>query len=72
MSRHQALKTERAERLIRELEEEGIKIKSKSYRTLAEEAPRAYKDVNEVVETCHGADISRKVAKLKPIGVVKG
>jgi len=72
MSRHQALKTERAENLIRELGGKGIKIQSKSYKTLAEESPRAYKNVDEVVDTCHGADISRKVAKLRPLGVVKG
>ena len=72
MSRHQALKTERGERLISELGRKGIKIRSKSYKTLAEESPRAYKNVDEVVDTCHGADISRKVAKLRPLGVVKG
>ncbi len=72
MSRHEALKKERGERLIDELGGKGIRVRSKSYKTLAEESPRAYKNVDEVVNTCHGADISRKVAKLRPIGVVKG
>ena len=72
MSRHQALKTERAEKLIHELKEKGVGVRARSYKTLAEESPRAYKDVDEVVEACHGADISRKVVRLIPLGVVKG
>jgi tRNA-splicing ligase RtcB len=41
-------------------------------KTLAEEMPAAYKDVSDVVEACHGAGISLKVAKMRPLGVVKG
>jgi tRNA-splicing ligase RtcB len=72
MSRSQALKGTRGEQLARELAAQGIVVQSDSWKTLAEEAPSAYKDVTEVVDVCHHAGISRKVARLKPLGVVKG
>lgn len=72
MSRTQALKGERGSDLARRLEGEGITIQAKEWKTLAEEAPSAYKDVNLVVDVCHRAGISKKVAKMKPLGVVKG
>ncbi|MFZ5924979.1 MAG: RtcB family protein, partial [Bacillota bacterium] len=55
-----------------ELRERGIIAKAASKASLAEETPEAYKDVNEVVRVCHEAGISRKVARMKPIGVIKG
>jgi tRNA-splicing ligase RtcB len=54
------------------LEAKGIKIRTASMSSLAEEASEAYKDVAQVVEVAHQAGISRKVAKFRPIGVIKG
>ena len=72
MSRHAALKQWRGEALKKELETKNIFIKSASWKGIAEEAPGAYKDIEEVVDVSHKADIGKKVARLKPIGVVKG
>ncbi|MBI4425403.1 MAG: RtcB family protein [Elusimicrobia bacterium] len=72
MSRTQASKRAHGAQLLRELAEQGILVRTDSLRGLAEEAPFAYKDVSEVVEACHGAGISRKVARMRPLGVVKG
>lgn len=71
-SRHQALKVGKGKDLIGELNKQGIIIQAKGYRTIAEEMPYAYKDVAEVVEVMHKAGISRKVARLRPLGVIKG
>ncbi|MDD5688131.1 MAG: intein-containing RctB family protein [Elusimicrobia bacterium] len=72
MSRTQALRGLRGNELAKQLEGEGIVVQAKEWKTLAEEAPTAYKDVNLVVDVCHKAGISKKVAKMKPLGVVKG
>ena len=72
MSRHQAIKTMPGHQVQQELADKGILVKAKGRDTLSEEAPYAYKDVADVVATCHGADISRMVAKMRPLGVVKG
>jgi tRNA-splicing ligase RtcB len=72
MSRSLAKKTVRGEKLLQELEKEGIHIRAGSLAGLAEEAPQAYKDVDAVVETVSGAGIARKVARLRPVGVIKG
>jgi tRNA-splicing ligase RtcB len=72
LSRKQAKKNIRGEKLRQELEEKGIKIVAGSLSLLAEEAPQAYKDVSKVVEICQGAGLSLKVARLKPLLVVKG
>ena len=72
MSRTQAMKQVDGRQLQKDLESQGILVRSASYRGLAEEAPLAYKDVNEVVDVCHKAGLSLKVARLKPIAVVKG
>ncbi len=72
MSRAQAKKTVQGEELRRELEARGIRVRAGSLRGLAEEAPRAYKDVDQVIEVVHGAGIARKVARLVPVAVVKG
>ncbi len=72
MSRTQARKKIRGETLERELEAEGIMIRGASAKGLAEEAPFAYKDVDEVVITCERAGLAGRVARLVPIGVVKG
>jgi len=47
-------------------------VRAGSLRGLAEEAPFAYKDVDEVVATCEGAGLAKRVARLRPMGVVKG
>ncbi|HBY07773.1 MAG TPA: RNA-splicing ligase RtcB [Chloroflexi bacterium] len=72
MSRSQAKKQIWGEDLRKELEGEGIHIRTGSLAGLAEEAPAAYKDVDAVVETVTGAGIARKVARLVPLVVVKG
>lgn len=72
MSRHQARKTARGEEVVRDLNEQGIEVMAESYRTLSEEIPQAYKDVDSVVDVVSGAGISRKVARLKPLAVIKG
>jgi tRNA-splicing ligase RtcB len=72
MSRGEAKKQVRGDILRQELEKEGIHIRAGSMPGLAEEAPQAYKDVDQVVETVVGAEIARKVARLRPVAVVKG
>ena len=72
MSRHKAIKAAGGKSISRELQEKGIAVRAKGMNTLAEEAPEAYKDINRVVEVVHNAGISKRVAKMKPIGVVKG
>ena len=54
------------------MEERGIIVRAAGRATLVEEIPEAYKDVAEVVDVVHGAGIGRKVAQLRPIGVIKG
>ena len=72
MSRHQAIKAAKGRAIARELEDKGILVRGASKATLVEEIPDAYKDVNDVVNVVHGAGISKKVVRLKPIGVIKG
>lgn len=72
LSRHKALKMYRGEKVKSSLGERGILVRSASWKVLAEEAPGVYKDVDEVVRVCQEAGIARIVAKLKPIGAVKG
>jgi len=72
MSRHQAIKAAKGRAIVRELEDKGIIVKGASRGTIVEEIPDAYKDVNDVVNVVHHAGISGKVAKLVPMGVIKG
>lgn len=72
MSRHQAIKTLSGKEIIKDLESKGILIKCYSLRGIAEEAPKAYKDVDEIVEVVHQAGLSKKVARLRPLAVIKG
>jgi tRNA-splicing ligase RtcB len=72
MSRTKAKKTVRGDELRRELEQVGIQVRAGSMPGLAEEAPSAYKDVDAVVQTVSEAGIARKVARLRPVAVVKG
>ncbi|MBA2946524.1 RtcB family protein [Streptomyces himalayensis] len=71
-SRHQALRRVRGEELRSELESQGIAVRPSSWRGLAEEAPGAYKDVDAVATATEGAGLARLVARLHPLGVVKG
>lgn len=72
MSRSRAKKTVRGQELKETLQSRGIQVRAGSMAGLAEEAPQAYKDVDEVVETVAGAGIARKVARLVPVAVIKG
>lgn len=72
MSRTSAAKRFSANEVVSMLQSRGIYIKAASRDGIVEEAPGAYKDVDEVVRVAHGAGISRIVARLKPLGVMKG
>jgi tRNA-splicing ligase RtcB len=72
MSRTRAKRSAQGRSLRREFAEQGIEVRASSFATIAEEIPEAYKDVAEVVEVVHRAGIARKVARLRPMGVLKG
>ncbi|WP_079064248.1 RtcB family protein [Streptomyces sp. NRRL F-4489] len=71
-SRHRALREVRGEELRDVLESRGIAVRPSSWRGLAEEAPTAYKDIDAVAAATEGAGLARLVARLIPLGVVKG
>lgn len=71
-SRSRAKKEVRGEALLRALKNRGVEIRAGSMAGLAEEAPQAYKDVDAVVETVVAVGIARKVARLRPVAVIKG
>ena len=54
------------------LHQRGVTVRVANKKLIPEEAPESYKDVSEVVETCHKAGISKLVVKLRPIAVIKG
>jgi tRNA-splicing ligase RtcB (3'-phosphate/5'-hydroxy nucleic acid ligase) len=72
MSRTQAKKQMDGNELKRQLEAQGILVAASHSRLLSEEAPYAYKDVSEVVDTCEGAGLTKVAARMRPVGVVKG
>ena len=72
MSRSKAKREVRGDVLRKELEESGIRVRAGSMPGLAEEAPQAYKDVDLVVDTVSRAGIAKKVARLRPVAVIKG
>jgi tRNA-splicing ligase RtcB len=72
MSRAQAKRQVRGDKLRSELEHRNIVVRAGSLPGLAEEAPLAYKDVDRVVEVVHRAGIARRVARLEPMAVIKG
>jgi tRNA-splicing ligase RtcB len=72
MSRTEAKKVMTGPELRKQLEGQGITLAASQWKLLAEEAPYAYKDVSQVVDACEGAGLSKKVARLRPVGVVKG
>ncbi len=71
-SRSKSMRTTDPVRLLAELRDKGITVMAKGKKTIAEEAPDAYKDIDRVVEVVHRAGISKKVARLKPLCVIKG
>ncbi len=72
MSRHEALRRFRGEKIRDELQNKGIELQSTSWKGVAEEASEAYKNVDEVVEVSHKVGIGKLVAKVVPLGVMKG
>jgi tRNA-splicing ligase RtcB len=72
MSRTAVPKEMDGRELRRQLEARGIVVRAASARGLAEEAPQAYKDVDRVVGIVERAGLAARVARLRPIGVVKG
>jgi tRNA-splicing ligase RtcB (3'-phosphate/5'-hydroxy nucleic acid ligase) len=72
MSRAKAKREIKGDRLKGELEKEGIRVRAGSMSGLAEEAPQAYKKVDQVVEVVSKAGIAHKVARLRPVAVIKG
>jgi tRNA-splicing ligase RtcB len=72
MSRHEANKKYKSETVVKDLEKNKIYIKSASMRGITEEAPGAYKSVSEVVRVAHDVGIGKRVARLLPLGVIKG
>ncbi|MDI6733573.1 MAG: RtcB family protein [Planctomycetota bacterium] len=71
-SRTAMIKKSKGKNLYQEMESMGVLVMTKSHDSMAEEMPSAYKDVSEVVEVMELAGISKKVAKFKPLGVIKG
>lgn len=72
MSRHEAIRKTHGRRIDEELMNKGIYVRARGRDTLCEEVPEAYKDVSHIVDIVAGAGISKKVARMKPLGVVKG
>lgn len=72
MSRHGAIQSVSGGQLRRDLEQRGIAVRAQSDKGLAEEAPQAYKDVDAVVNVVHSHGMARKVARTRPLGVMKG
>ncbi len=71
-SRTSALRNLRGEEIKKEMNEKGIEVKAGSWKSLAEEAPQAYKDIDEVVNVVDELGISKKIAQMKPLVVIKG
>jgi tRNA-splicing ligase RtcB len=72
LSRAAAIKASKGRSIHREMEDRGVLVMSAAKGTLAEEIPEAYKDIDEVINVVHGAGLSRKVAKLRAVGCIKG
>ena len=72
MSRHSALREFKGEQIKKDLEKQNIEIKAGGWKSIAEEAPGVYKDINEVVKVSHELGIGNLVVKLKPLAVMKG
>ena len=71
-SRTEATRTIKLDVLLKDLESKGIIVKASGRGTIVEEAPQAYKNVNDVVDVVHSAGISKRVCRMRPLGVIKG
>ncbi len=71
-SRTKAMQMGKGKNLVEELNKKGVQIQAHGFKTIAEEMPYAYKDVSEVVDIMHKSGITKKVARLRPVGVIKG
>ena len=72
MSRTAAKKGQDVDTVLKDLEAAGIIVRSETKKGILEEIPEAYKDVDEVIEVVHNAGLAKKVARLRPMGVIKG
>jgi tRNA-splicing ligase RtcB len=72
MSRAAAVRKFSVNQLLADLEKKGVIVRSASRKGLVEEAPDAYKDVREVVDVVHNSGLANKVARMRPLGVIKG
>jgi tRNA-splicing ligase RtcB len=72
LSRSQAVKAGRGRSISREMSDRGVIVMAAGKGTLSEEMPEAYKNIHEVVHVCHEAGLSRKVARLRALGCIKG
>jgi tRNA-splicing ligase RtcB len=72
MSRHEAMRRTSGQEVVKRLGSKGIIVKCRSLRGIAEEAPMAYKDIDNIVEVVHKAGLSKKVTRLVPLAVIKG
>jgi tRNA-splicing ligase RtcB len=72
MSRHEARRRFRGEKIKKDMAGKGIVLQSTSWRGVAEEASQAYKDVDEVVKVSHEVGIGKLVVRVVPVGVMKG
>ncbi len=72
MSRTAAVKAAQGRQIEKELLARGVVARAPNWKGLAEEQPQAYKNVDDVVEVVHHAGLSKKVARMRPIGVIKG
>jgi tRNA-splicing ligase RtcB (3'-phosphate/5'-hydroxy nucleic acid ligase) len=72
LSRSMAIKTAKGRSIYRELEDKGIFVQSRGRETLKEEMPEAYKDVSQVVDVVHETGLATRVARLRPLGAIKG
>ena len=72
MSRGRAMKESRSRSIVKEMADRGIVIMAAGKKTIREEMPDAYKDIEDVVNVVHRAGLSRKVARLRAVGCIKG
>jgi tRNA-splicing ligase RtcB (3'-phosphate/5'-hydroxy nucleic acid ligase) len=72
LSRKAASQNYTASAVVQQLEEKGIAIMASGHSTIAEEAPGAYKNIDDVISAVHGAGISKKVCRMRPLAVLKG
>ena len=71
-SRHEALRTVDLDQLLKELRNKGVQVRATGKKTIVEEAPSVYKNIDDVIEVVHNAGLSKKVCRMRPLCVVKG